>query len=164
MIIVAVALAALAVVLGLSTDGAGFFSAQTVTTPPLHALKPLGEGKQFGFVTALDPAKFVLVFDRAELLSGPAAVSAAAADGGTVTEGGSYVRNPDDRSNRVTIDPHVVIRLLVPCCELHEVSFKKWLSGFDPADDRTFYGTTHSHYELTITGGAVTAVDEVLVK
>jgi hypothetical protein len=139
-------------------------ASKTSTTPPLHALKDLGAGKHFGFVTALDPTRNRLVFDEAELLTGDAAVKAAADDGGDITSGGSYVRNPDDRMNNITIDADVTIRLLTPCCELHEVSFEKWLSNFDPPDTRTFYGTTKSHYEITVDDGKVTAIEEIVVK
>ena len=142
-------------------DGA---AKKTTTTPPLHAEKDLEDGTHFGFVTALDPGHNRLVFDKAELLTGGAAEVAAKHDGEVVTEGGSYVRNPDDRMNGITIDDRIAIRLLVPCCELHTVSFETWLSGFDTGDVRTFYGTAKSHYEITIKGGKVTAVEEILVK
>lgn len=137
-------------------DGAG----RTTTTPPLHAEGDLADGTYFGFVTALDPAQLRLVFDVAELLEGEEARRAAEADGGVVAEGGSYVRNPDDRMNRVTLGDDLVVRLLKPCCELREVDFEDWLAGFGP-DDRTFYGTSASRYRITIEGGKVTAVDEV---
>lgn len=134
----------------------------TSTTAPLHATKDLTDGTHFGFVTALDPGHFRLVFDEAELLDGDAAQAAATKDGTVVTSGGHYVRNPDDRMNRVTIASDIDVRLLTPCCELHHVSFKEWLNGFEP-DDRTYYGTSKSHYELTIRDKKVVAVDEVLV-
>jgi hypothetical protein len=138
-------------------------SKKTTTTPPLHAEQDLADGTHFGFVTALDPSQNRMVFDKAELLTGDEAKAAADDAGDVVTEGGSYVLNPDDRMNRITIDDGITIRILVPCCDLHEVSFEKWLSSFDPSDDRTFYGTTKSHYEITVKDGKVTAVDEIRV-
>ena len=157
LVILAVVLAAC------SGGGTSHDTAKTTTTPPLHAEKDLDDGTHFGFVTALDPGHFRLVFDKAELLTGAEAQTAAKEDGGVVTEGGSYVRNPDDRMNRVTLDEKVKIRLLKPCCDLHDASFESWLSDFDPLDDRTFYGTTKSHYEITLEGGKVVAVEEVQV-
>jgi hypothetical protein len=138
-------------------------STSTSSTTPLHAAKDLGDGRHFGFVTALDPAHFRLAFDEAELLTGDAAARAAEADGTVVTSSGSYVRNPDDRMNNVTIAADIEVRLLTPCCELHRVRFETWLAGFEP-DDRTFYGTSKSYYELTIVDGKVERIDEVLVK
>lgn len=144
---------------------------RTTTTPPLLAEEELDDGTHFGFVTALDPAQFRLAFDPAELLEGDEAIEAAEEDGGVVTEGGSYVRNPDDRMNRITIDEDLVVRLLKPlappdgaeaCCELREVPFEDWLAGFTP-DDRTFYGTAASRYEITIEDGKVVTVDEVYI-
>jgi hypothetical protein len=133
---------------------------KTTTTPPLHATEDLADGEHFGFVTALDPTRFRLVFDEAELLTGDEAAAAAAADGKGVNEDGSYVRNPDDRMNRVTLSEDLVVRLLKPCCDLHEVSFQSWLDGFEP-DDRTFFGTADSHYRITIEDQTVVEVDEV---
>jgi hypothetical protein len=140
--------------------GGGASSDKTTTTPPLHAEQDLADGEHFGFVTALDPTRFRLVFDEAELLTGDEAAAAAAADGKGLNEDGSYVSNPDDRMNRVTLSEDIVVRLLKPCCDLHEVSFESWLSGFEP-DDRTFYGTADSHYRITIEDQKVVAVDEV---
>lgn len=156
-VVVVVALAAC------SGGGKSDEAAKTTTTPPLHAEEDLEDGKHFGFVTALDPGHFRIVFDKAELLTGAEAQAASEQDGGVVTEGGSYVRNPDDRMNRVTVDANVKVRLLKPCCDLHDASFESWLSDFDPLDDRTFYGTTKSHYEITLEGGKVVAVEEVQV-
>lgn len=136
---------------------------ETTTTAPLHAEEDLADGTHFGFVTTLDPAQFRLVFDEAELLEGEEAIEAAEEDGGVVTEGGHYVRNPEDRMNRVTLDEDIVVRLVAEeCCALEEVPFEDWLAGFDPTD-RTFFGTASSHYELTIEDGRVVAVDEVVV-
>lgn len=162
-LLIAIAVAAVIAVAGFNGGGRSYFTAQTTTTPPLHAARDLEDGTHFGFVTALDPGRFRLVFDKATLLTGAAARTAAKDDGGEVTEGGSYVRNPDDRMNRVTIDEDVKIRLLKPCCDLHDAGFESWRSGFDPPDDRTFYGTTKSHYEITIEGGKIVAIDEVQV-
>jgi hypothetical protein len=135
----------------------------TTTTAPLHAEDDLGDGTHFGFVTTLDPARSRLVFDRAELFTGADAVAAAEEDGAATTEGGSYVRNPDDRMNRITVSDEVVVRLVADeCCELEEVPFEAWLAGFDP-NDRQFYGTASSHYEITIEDGEVVAVDEIVV-
>jgi hypothetical protein len=136
----------------------------TSTTAPLHADDDLTAGTHFGLVTTLDPARSRLVFDRAVLLDGQEAIAAAADDEGTLTEGGSYVRNPDDRMNRIPVGDEVVIRLIADqCCELEEVSFEQWLAGFDPSD-RQFYGTASSYYEITIDdAGEVVAIDEVIV-
>ena len=151
----------LALLVGCSGGGGDDEAATTTSaTAPLHAEGDLADGKHFGFVTALDPTQRRLVFDEAELLEGDEAADAADEDGGAVTEQGGYVRNPDDRMNRVTLDDDVAVRLLTPCCELHDVPFEDWLAGFLP-DDRTFYGTASSHYEITIADGTVTAVDEV---
>jgi len=54
------------------------------------------------------------------------------------------------------------VRLLTPCCDLHVVPFAQWRAGFEP-DDRTFYGTSSSHYRLTVEQGRVVAVDEVYI-
>ncbi|HVM55310.1 MAG TPA: hypothetical protein VM262_19145 [Acidimicrobiales bacterium] len=129
------------------------------TTAPLHATEELPDGQHFGFVTALDPARFRLVFDRAELLEGAEASAAAEEEGGVVTEGGFFVRNPDDRMHRLTLDPAIRVRLLVPCCELTEVPFEQWFAGFTPTE-RAFYGTADSHYWITVTDGRVVAVEE----
>ncbi|MEA3019782.1 MAG: hypothetical protein QOI47_1306, partial [Actinomycetota bacterium] len=122
----------------------------------------LGDGKHFGFVTALDPSNVRIVFDPAELLAGAAAQRAAEAAGTVVSQGGSYVRNTDHGTRRVAVDAGIVVRLLKPCCELHRVAFQDWVSGFQP-DARSFYGTSKSYYEITIAHGRVVAVDEVLV-
>lgn len=134
----------------------------TSATAPLHAEADLPDGTHFGFVTALDPTQFRLVFDKAELLEGQEAIDAAEEQGGTVTEGGLYVLNPDDRMNRVTLSEDIAVRLLKPCCALSDATFESWLADFAP-DDRTFYGTANSHYEITIDDGKVIAVDEVQV-
>ena len=42
------------------------------------------------------------------------------------------------------------------------MSFEEWHAGFEP-DDRTFYGTARSYYELTVEDGRAVAVDEVHV-
>lgn len=120
----------------------------------------LADGEHFGFVTDVDLKALRLSFDEAELLDGANAVEAAEADGGVVTEQGSYVRNPSTRERDVTLAKDVRLRLLRPCCRLTEVSFDEWAAGFEP-DDRTFYGTSASHYELTIEDGEVVAIDEV---
>jgi hypothetical protein len=135
--------------------------AETTTTAPLHAEDELEDGRHFGFVTALDPAQFRLVFDEAELLEGEEAVAAAEEDGGVVTPEGSYVRNPDDRMNRVTLSEDIEVRLIAEeCCELEEVPFEDWLAGFDASDERAFFGTAKSHYWLTIEDEKVVAVEE----
>ena len=122
----------------------------------------IDDGRHFGMVTELDPEAFRLGFDEATLLEGDDARDAADDDGGVLTEEGSYVRNPDSAVTRVTLDGDIVIRLLRPCCELHEVSLREWHAGFEP-DDRTFYGTASSRYWITVTDGKVTAVDEAYV-
>ena len=133
----------------------------TTTTEPLHAEADLPDGRHFGFVTALDPAQFRLVFDVAELLEGEEAVAAAEEDGGAVTAEGRYVRNPDHRMNRVTLSEDIEVRLVAEvCCELEEVPFEEWLAGFDASDERAFFGTAKSHYWITIEDGRVVAVDE----
>jgi hypothetical protein len=133
------------------------------TATSISADDDLGDGTHFGFVTALEPARSRLEFDGAELLEGDDAVAAADADGGALTEGGSYVRNPDDRTSGITISDAVVVRLIADqCCELEEVAFEDWLAGFEPTE-RQFYGTASSHYEITIDDGEVVAVDEVVV-
>jgi hypothetical protein len=146
-----------------SGEGRDAVTTTTSSTAPLHAAEDLDDGTHFGFVTALDPGHFRLVFDEAELLSGEEAQRAASEDGTVVTSGGSYVRNRDDRMNNVTIAKDIQVRLLRPCCELHRVAFEDWLASFEP-DDRTFYGTSKSYYELTIVDGKVEKVDEVLVR
>jgi hypothetical protein len=123
----------------------------------------LADGTHFGFVTEVDVQSLRIQFDPAELLAGEDAVAAAEADGGVVTERGSYVRNPERQARRVTLGKDVRLRLLRPCCELTETSFDEWVAGFEP-DDRTFYGTSASRYELTIDDGKVVAIDEVYVR
>ena len=120
----------------------------------------LEDGTHFGFVTALDPEEFRLTFDEAELLTGREAREAAADDGTVTTPKGSYVRNPDRDTVELLLDEHLRVRLLRPCCDLHAVPFADWRAGFVP-DQRTFYGTSDSHYELTIEDGRAVAIDEV---
>lgn len=120
----------------------------------------LDDGEHFGFVTEVHLQAMQLEFDPAELLEGDEAAEAAEADGGVVTERGAYVRNPSTRTRAVTLAKDVRLRLLRPCCTLTEASFDEWLADFEP-DDRSFYGTAVSHYELTIEDGTVIAVDEV---
>lgn len=126
------------------------------------ALEPLPDGTHFGFVVTLEPADFALTFDEAELLHGEDAHAAAEADGTVVTEDGSYVRNAEVLPRPVVLDEDLQVRLLRPCCALHAVSFEDWHSGFEP-DDRSFYGTARSYYELTVEDGRAVAVDEVHV-
>ena len=125
-------------------------------------LEPLPDGTHIGFVVALDPTRFSLTFDEVELLRGDEARAAAEADGAVVTAEGSYVRNVEVLPRAVTLDEDLVVRLLRPCCELHHVRFEDWLAGFEP-DDRAFYGTTRSYYEVTVEDGRAVAVDEVYV-
>ena len=120
----------------------------------------LADGQHFGFVTEVDLESLRIEFDPAQLLGGDEAVEAAEEDGAVVTERGSYVRNPSTRSVPVTLAEAVRLRLLRPCCARTEVPFDEWVEGFEP-DGRTFYGTSASHYELTIEDGTVVAVDEV---
>ena len=126
------------------------------------ALEPLPDGTHFGFVVALDPTDFALTFDEAELLHGDDATAAAEADGTVVTEEGSYVRNAEELPRPVVLDEDLQVRLLRPCCTLHAVSFEDWRAGFVP-DDRSFYGTARSYYELTVEDGRAVTVDEVHV-
>ena len=120
----------------------------------------LPDGKHFGSVRSIDPERFSLELDEAELLHGEEATAAAAEDGAAVTPKGSYVRDVAHDVVRLTLDPSLRVRLLEPCCDLHEVSFEHWLDGFEP-DDRTFYGTSDSRYLVTIEDQKVVAVDEV---
>ena len=135
------------------------------------AMEPLPDGTHFGFVLELDPTEFALTFDAAELLDGDAAVAAAEQDGSAVTEEGSYVRNAEELRRPVTLDEELRVRLLRPlapsdagqaCCELQEVAVEEWRDTFEP-DDRSFYGTARSYYELTVEDGRAVAVDEVYV-
>lgn len=151
--------AALVLLLVGCSGGIADESMRTATTTVDATLE---DGTYFGFVVALDPAEFHLTFDAAELLEGEDAAAAAEEDGGVVTAQGRYVRNAEVESSRVTLDEDIAVRLLVPCCELQPVAFQDWLAGFEP-DDRTFYGTAASHYELTVTDGRATAVDEVYI-
>ena len=116
----------------------------TTTTAPLHAEEPLEDGRHFGFVTALDPRQSRLVFDPAALEGDDDELE---------------VVNPDDRMHRLTISPDVEVSLLKPCCELHVFTFEQWLAGFIP-DERTFFGTSKSHYWLTLADGKVVEVEE----
>ncbi len=84
------------------------------------------------------------------------------AAGCVVTEGVHNVRNAEPRTVSVVLDEDLEVRLLRPCCELHAVPFEAWLADFEP-DDRTFYGTANSHYEVTLEDGRAVAVDEVHV-
>jgi hypothetical protein len=118
-----------------------------VAAVPDGAGVALADGTHFGFVTALDPVARELELDPAELRAGE-------------TEDDIEIRNPDDTTHRLPISHSVVIRLLQPCCELTEHAFTDWLAGFEP-DERTFYGTSASRYEVTVEDGTVVAVDEV---
>jgi len=154
---------------GGSASGSTAASLSTTSTEPLLAEDELEDGRHFGFVTALDPGRLRLVFDRAELLRDGEAAEAAEEDGGVLTEGGSYVRNPEGSMNALRISEDIEVRLLKPlappdgaeaCCELTEVDFEEWLAGFDTGDERAFFGTSKSHYWLTVEDGVVVAVDE----
>jgi hypothetical protein len=162
----ALAALALAVLVGSGCSGDDLapdeLTEPTATTEALLAGEPLEDGTHFGLVVALDRGAFRLVFDPAELLEGDEALAAAEADGTVVTQGGHYVRNPDEQLHPLTLSPDVVVRLLVPCCDLHDVPFAQWYDGFE-ADARSFYGTRSSRYEVTLDHGKVVKVDEVLV-
>lgn len=106
----------------------------------------IADGTHFGFVRALDPAARELVFDPAELVEG-------------ATEEELEVRDPDDDTVRLAIDAELEVLLLKPCCEPSPHSFDEWLAGFEPGE-RSFYGTSASRYELTVTEGAVIRVEE----
>src|SRR5687767_4989736 len=56
--------------------------------------------------------------------------------------------------NDLVVDEDIRVRLLVPCCDPHDVEFEDWLAGFE-GDDRTFYGTSKSEYRITIEDGRV---------
>ena len=60
----------------------------------------------------------------------------------------------------LVIDDDIKVRLLVPCCELHDVPFDEWLAGFE-GDERTFYGTSRSQYRIIVEDGRVLEVEEV---
>ena len=127
--------------------------------PPAVALT---DGDHFGFVTDLDLEHLQLGFDEAKLLGGVDAERAAKADGNVVTRGGHYVDEAGGRSHRVRVSRDVEVRLLTPCCELHRVSADDWTTLF-PGDTRTFFGTSKSHYRLTVVDGDVVKIDEVQV-
>lgn len=100
----------------------------------------LADGRHFGRVTALEPAKRRLAFDLADL------------DGDRVDDAEAVVV-------RLPIADDVEVRLLDPCCELSDASFETWLDGFEP-DERSFYTTSRSYYWVTLADGQVTAVEE----
>src|SRR5256885_16372782 len=81
-VVAAVALAACSSGGGSGTSHPTTTPQRTSSTPPLHALKDLEDGKHLGFVTALDPGHKRLVFDVGELFSGDAATEAAHDGGG----------------------------------------------------------------------------------
>jgi hypothetical protein len=130
----------------------------TVTT----SVAAIADGVHFGTVAALEPARFRLELDEAELLGGADARRAAEEDGGVLTRGGHYVRDAGREPVAISLSPQLRVRLLVPCCELHRVAFDGWLDGFEP-DARSFFGTSRSYYEVTVTDGKVVTVDEVQV-
>jgi hypothetical protein len=99
------------------------------------------DGTHTGMITALEPDDRVLVFDPVEIVDGE-------------------VENPDRAAHRLTMSTEITVRLLKPCCDLHEHLFEDWLAEFEP-DDRTFYGTAASRYEVTIDAGEVVLVEEV---
>jgi hypothetical protein len=132
-------------------------------SPAPHADRTLADGTHFGFVTAIDRSALSLELDEADLLTGVAATRAATEDGAAVTLGGHYVDNASTATVEVPFDRGVRIRLLVPCCELHDVALADWLGGFVP-DARSFYGTSKSHYDVTVDDGEVIAVEERIVE
>lgn len=92
----------------------------------------LADGTHVGSVVELDPTEFALTFDA---------------------------RDEEDEAVRVVLDEDLRVRLLrsgVP----RAVPFEVWRAGFEP-DDRTFFGTSRSTYELTVEDGRVVAIDEV---
>ena len=155
--------AAVVLVVVLASCGGDGPSEPSPLAPPRPPAVVLAEGKHFGFVTAIDLANTQLMFDDADLLGGLDARRAAERGDGVVTRGGSYVDNRDRRAVRVNVSKDLEVRLLTPCCELHQVSIDQWVDGFD-GDERTFYGTSKSHYELTVVDREVVTVDEVVVR
>ncbi len=95
----------------------------------------LRDGTHVGNVVELDPTDFALTFD---------------------------VRDEDDDIAEAALAEDLRVRLLDPDGGLRPVAFEEWRAGFEP-DDRTFYGTASSYYELTIEDGRAVAVDEVYV-
>jgi hypothetical protein len=93
----------------------------------------LADGAHVGTVVELDPTDFALTFD---------------------------VRDEDDGVVRAPLDEDLRVRLLQPDGGLRTVPFEDWRAGFEP-DDRSFFGTSRSTYELTVDDGRVVAIDEV---
>lgn len=91
----------------------------------------LRDGTHVGSIVELDPTDFELVFDAPEEDPAPAA-----------------------------LDEDLRVRLLDADGELHTVPFEAWRAGFEP-DDRSFFGTSRSTYELTVVDGKVVSIDEV---
>lgn len=108
----------------------------------------LEDGRHFGRVVALDPLDRRLELDPATLVE---------------DDDGTRVENPVVDPVGLPVADDATIRLLVPCCDLHVTDFASWAVGFVP-DERTFYGTSDSHYEVTVTDGRVIAVDEVRIR
>lgn len=91
----------------------------------------LRDGSHVGTIVELDPTDFELVFDA-----------------------------PEEEPVAAALDEDLRVRLLDADGELHTVSFEDWRVGFEP-DDRSFFGTSRSTYELTVEDGKVVSIDEV---
>ncbi|HEX4904196.1 MAG TPA: hypothetical protein VFU93_02010 [Acidimicrobiales bacterium] len=91
----------------------------------------LRDGTHVGSIVELDPTDFDLIFDA-----------------------------PKEDPVEAALDEDLRVRLLDADGELHTVTFEEWRAGFEP-DDRSFFGTSRSTYELTVEDGKVVSIDEV---
>jgi hypothetical protein len=140
----------------------------TVTTAP--ALPAwLEDGEHFGFIR--DVGEGVLIFDRADLLSGEAALEAAREDG-AIGEGEElmndfYIDNDDAETSELALDPDATIEILgfdasnaIEATTVTPETFEDLWAGTE--DPNEFYGFVVGELPVTVTvsGGVVTAVTQ----
>ncbi len=127
---------------------------------------PLEDGRHFGYIKSIDTKDRTMEFDLAEFLTGDAASRAAAED--RVTESGEqidndyYVRNANDRLRTLSLVQDVEVRIVdwPQCCDLTEGDLATLAAAFRPGGKTERYHGPDSGYWLTVSSGAVSAIEE----
>jgi hypothetical protein len=129
------------------------------TPPPADGL---ADGGHVARIVSIDAPVSAIEIDLAEMLTGEEAVAAARADGEIGPDedlpNDFYVRDLDDTVHHVGIDDDAVVAL-IDCnggCQPVEVALSDFLVG-----KATPFNGEFALYEITVTGGRVSAITEI---
>jgi hypothetical protein len=142
----------------------------TGTSSASHSASPaLADGRNFGYIKAVDTGNRTVVFDLAEFLQGDAADHAAQDDGvikpGEHVDNDYYIRNRNTRLRTVPFSGDVKIRIVdwAHCCDSKDGALQPFAASFQANGKTEEYHGPDSGYWLTVHGGSITTIEEQYV-